>query len=152
MYLWHFYAIFVCVACTTTTQRKNVVKREFEIPCGNWPLYPKITNSPYLTMAFDTAPAEEAVEDVTAASPLASEARGLTGSESGIFRRLTQFYCLGLHRFHGLFFQNIGKILGNYSGSIYWYFITSLQPETSLIFVVWNKVDLIRIWFWFEIL
>ena len=55
------------------------------VPCGNWPLYPKITNSPYLTMAFDTAPADEAVEDVTAASPLASEARGLTGSESGIF-------------------------------------------------------------------
>ena len=41
-----------------------------------------MTNSPYLTIALDTAPAE-AGEAVIAASK-ASEARGLTGSESGM--------------------------------------------------------------------
>ena len=58
------------------------MKQNNFVPCGNCPLQPKMTNSPYLTIALDTAPAE-AGEAVIAASK-ASEARGLTGSESGM--------------------------------------------------------------------
>ena len=88
-----------------------------------------MTNSPYLTIALDTAPAE-AGEAVIPASK-ASEARGLTGSESGIIFQ---------KNFFSNFFQVVLKDKNNFVAlqfdefllQFYFVLISSLQPETSL--------------------
>ena len=89
-----------------------------------------MTNSPYLTIALDTAPAE-AGEAVIPASK-ASEARGLTGSESGIIFQKNFFF--------PNFFQVVLKDKNNFVAlqfdefllQFYFVLISSLQPETSL--------------------
>ena len=89
-----------------------------------------MTNSPYLTIALDTAPAE-AGEAVIPASK-ASEARGLTGSESGIIFQKNFFSPI----FSGCFErQNCGFVALQFDEFLlqfYFVLISSLQPETSL--------------------